>query len=73
MGLTIVMPYSFCAIANTAWFSKWMLADTTGIVYMAFLDFLLALFQLLLEAVCHPYRKLRQDKFRFFCKLEASL
>ena len=38
MGLTIVMPYSFCAIANTAWFSKWMLADTTGIVYIAFLD-----------------------------------
>ena len=37
MGLTIVMPYSFCAIANTARFSKWMLADTTGIVYMAFL------------------------------------
>lgn len=41
MGLTIVVSYRFCAIASTARFSKWMLANTTGIVYMAFLDVVL--------------------------------
>lgn len=41
MGFSIMVSNRLCAIANTAWLSKWMLTNTTSIVYMAFLYIIL--------------------------------
>ena len=59
MGLTIVVPYRFCAVANTARFGKWMLANTTGIVYMAFLNVVLLTQQLGYIAISVLYRNMK--------------